>query len=59
MEMEGIGQGEEEQKGREGETGRRGKHDKKVWVEGVFWIASTCFEVNKKSRGPKEKKWGS
>lgn len=36
MEMEGIGQGEEEQKGGEGETGRRGKHDKKVGRRGVL-----------------------
>lgn len=36
MDMEGTGQGEEEQKGREGETGRRGKHDKKVGRKGVL-----------------------
>lgn len=48
-------------KNRRGERERQeeGENMIRKWVEGVFWIASTCFEVNKKSRGPKEKKWGS
>lgn len=50
MEMEGTGQSEEDQKQRE--AGRRKDTVRKVGR--VFWVGSTCFEVNRKNWGTKE-----